>query len=120
MDDPTRPGTAARSDIIARKGGWDMPKEIAVTEERLNLFVLCLYDPSDPDGEPQPVSDRFQPRSLKHARQVIAAYNVLAACNPTITTVLGLFPKFRADVLDRDPDVKPERRGKVAVAKHSL
>ncbi len=87
---------------------------------RAGKLALCLYDPSDPSSEPQPVSDRFQPRSLRHAYEIIAAYNVMAASDPRITTVLGLFPKFSANVLDREPDVKPKRGREIRVAKHSL
>lgn len=59
----------------------------------MRRYILCHYDPADPNSEPQPVSQRWQPRSREHARQIIAAYNRLAADNPEITEVLALFRK---------------------------
>ena len=83
-------------------------------------MLLCAYDPSDPDSEPQAISKRYQPRTLRQAYRIIASYNRLTASDPAIVEVLGLFPKLGTNVLDTQPDVVAKGRRKVGVTKHSL
>jgi hypothetical protein len=44
------------------------------------------------------VSNRYQPRDLEHARQIIAAYNRLSAKDARITEVLALFRREQQKV----------------------
>lgn len=63
----------------------------------MKRYLLCRYEPTDPDSKPKPVGKQFQPSSRREARGIIAAYNELVERDPDLTTVLALFPKSAID-----------------------
>ena len=73
---------------------------------------LGLYDPLDPDSEPEPIPPQFVPNTVADAIVMMKDFNERAARNPKLTQLLGLFPvapKVRANVRRRKPNVEAER-----------
>jgi hypothetical protein len=86
------------------------------------MLRLGLYDPCQPDAV-EIVDHSELPQSRQRLARIMRRFNRLAAKDPDVFLLLGLFhvrPKLRAYILRGQADIKEQRRLEIFVPHHPL
>lgn len=87
------------------------------------VYRLGYYDPSNASAGVEIIQDSDLPESPRRLRWIMRQFNRLAAKEPDVFLLLGLFrvrPKVRAHVLSGQADVVHQRRFQILMPHHPL
>jgi hypothetical protein len=87
------------------------------------IYRLGYYDPSNAAAGVEIIQDADLPKSPRRLRWIARHFNRLAAKEPDVFLLVGLFrvrPKVGANILRRKADVVHQRRFQILMPHHPL